>query len=81
VSANVIEYDPAAAKAQHNAHMTMMFYVPGGLLALGFILGFFMRRKNKAELFRTSALIACVGFALLVVFLGWLAVPDKMVVV
>ncbi len=81
MTANYVEYEPAAEKAQHNAHMTMMFYVPSALVALGFVLGFIMRRKNRAELFRASALIACVGFALFVVFLGWLAVPDKMVIV
>ena len=81
MTANYVEYDPAAEKAQHNAHMAMMFYVPSALIALGFVLGFIMRRKNRAELFRASALIACIGFALLVVFFGWLAVPDKMVIV
>lgn len=81
MTANYVEYDPAAEKTQHNAHIAMMFYVPSALIALGFVLGFIVRRKNRAELFRASALIACVGLALLVVFLGWLAVPDKMVIV
>ncbi|WP_066824959.1 hypothetical protein [Sphingomonas mali] len=81
MTANYVEYDPAAERAQHNAHMAMMYYVPAALVALGFVLGVFMRRKNNAELFRVSALVTCVVLAFLVIFLGWLAVPDKMVMV